>query len=113
MLGVRPVPDFQQLPLWANLSAFGAGGVAVWIAGTRLARQVDEIGERTGLGQALLGLLLLGVATSLPEIATTISGAIIGNAQLVVGNLFGGVAFQITVLAIVDVIAVRGPTWPP
>jgi cation:H+ antiporter len=33
---------------------------------------------------------------------------VIGNASLVTGNLFGGVALQVTVLAVVDGVAVRG-----
>ena len=100
--------EFGALPLWLNLVLFGAAGAAVWAAGTRLARYADTIGNRTGISKAFLGLVLLGVATSLPEIATTVTGAMIGNARLVVGNLLGGVAIQITILAVVDLIAVRG-----
>lgn len=100
--------DFHSLPMVANLGVFVAAGLVVWFAGHRLAHAVDLIGQRTGLSQAMLGLVLLGVATSLPEVATTISGALIGNPLLVTGNLFGGVALQIAVLALVDLIAVRG-----
>lgn len=103
---MRPI-DLTSQPLPINVLVFGAAAVVVWLAGTRLAKVVDEIGERTGLGQAFLGLALLGVATSLPELATTVTGSIIGNARLVTGNLFGGVALQITVLALVD-MAMRG-----
>jgi cation:H+ antiporter len=100
--------DFGGFPLWINLLIFAAAAGLVWAAGTRLAKYADAIGARTKLSKAFLGLILLGVATSLPEIVTTVTGAAIGNARLVVGNLFGGVALQIAVLAIVDVIAVRG-----
>lgn len=51
-------------------------------------------------------MIFLGIATSLPEIATTVTGAQMGSASLVAGNLFGGVARQIAVLAIADVVAV-------
>jgi cation:H+ antiporter len=100
--------DFRSLPLGVNLGIFAVAAAVVWIAGTRLGRYADEIGDRTGLSQAFLGMMLLGVATSLPEIATTLTAALIGNAQLVTANLFGGVALQIAILAIVDLIAVRG-----
>lgn len=100
--------DLASVPLWGNLTVFAAAAVVVWMAGTRLAKFVDEIGDRTGLGHAFLGLALLGVATSLPELATTVTASILGNPQMVTGNLFGGVALQIAVLALVDVIAVRG-----
>lgn len=100
--------DLTSQPLWISVLIFGGAALVVWLAGTRLANVVDEIGDRTGLGHAFLGLALLGVATSLPEFATTLTGSLIGNAQLVTGNLFGGVALQITVLALVDLIAVPG-----
>jgi cation:H+ antiporter len=99
---------FRSLPLAANLGIFAAAAVIVWMAGTRLSRHADALGNRTRLSQAFLGMMLLGVATSLPEIATTLTGALIGNAALVTGNLFGGVALQIAVLAVVDLVAVRG-----
>jgi len=100
--------DFRTYPLWANLLIFGAAAALVWVAGTRLAKDADVIAGRTKLSKAFLGLVLLGIATSLPEIATTITGSLLGNARLVAGNLFGGVALQIAVLAIADVVAVRG-----
>lgn len=99
---------FGTFPLWLNLAIFAGAGAFIWLAGTRLAVYADAISARTQLSKAFLGLILLGVATSLPEIATTITAAWLGNAQLVAGNLFGGVAMQIAVLALVDAIAVRG-----
>ena len=103
-----PIPDFHSLSLWINALLLAGAAVAVWIAGTRLAGYADAVASRTNLSKALLGMLMLGVATSLPEIATTVTGAVIGNAQLVAGNLFGGVALQMAILAIVDVAAVKG-----
>lgn len=100
--------DFKSLSLGANLAIFGVAAVFVWVAGTRLAYYADAIGARKQLSRAFLGLILLGVATSLPEIATTITASLLGNAGLVSGNLFGGVALQVAVLAVVDFVAVRG-----
>ncbi|KZY46668.1 hypothetical protein A3731_31590, partial [Roseovarius sp. HI0049] len=59
-----------------------------------------------GTGQAVLGVILLGGVTSLPEIAVTGTAAIGGNAALAVNNLLGGFAMQVTVLALAD-IAIR------
>jgi cation:H+ antiporter len=102
------VPDFADLSLTSNLAIFAAAAACVWVAGTRLADAAERIAERTGLSRAFLGLLLLGIGTSLPEIATTTTAAASGNAALVAGNLFGGVSLQIAVLAIADAVAVRG-----
>jgi cation:H+ antiporter len=102
------LPDFTAFPLAVNLGIFAGAAVCVWLAGTRLAVYADAIAAHTGLTRAFLGMVLLGVGTSLPEIATTASGAWIGNARLVTANLFGGVALQVAVLAIVDAAVVRG-----
>ena len=99
--------DFHSFSVWLNVALFVAAAAAVWLAGAKLAYYADAISERTKLSKAFLGLILLGVATSLPEFVTTITGSVLGNASLVTGNLFGGVALQIAVLALVDLIAVR------
>lgn len=98
----------EGLPLWANLLAFTAAAAGVWLAGTRLAAYADAIATRTGLGHAFIGALLLGGITSLPEAATTTTAAAIGNAGIAVNNLIGGVAMQVAVLALADLVA-RGP----
>ena len=92
----------EGLPLWGNIAVFCAGAVIVWAAGTRLSRGADAIADRTGLGQAFIGALLLGGTTSLPEIAATVSASLIRNAPIAVNNIFGGIAMQVTILAMAD-----------
>ncbi|WP_145372119.1 sodium:calcium antiporter [Maioricimonas rarisocia] len=102
--------DFTTLPIWGNALVLTVGGIGVWLCGTRLARLADGISARTGLSRVLAGALLLGVATSLPEIATTVTASLLGNAPLAINNLFGGVAMQLAVLAVIDLWFVRkGP----
>ena len=92
----------ESLPDWASWVIFAAGCVVVWRAGTRLSRLADVLTHRTRLGQAFVGALLLGGATSLPEIATTLSASIGGSANIAVNNIFGGIAMQVTILALAD-----------
>ena len=96
------------LPLWQNLLIVVIGGILVWAAGTRLANCADQIAKRTRLSDALAGLVLLAFATSLPEVATTLTASLGGNPQLATSNLLGGVAMQTALLAVVDAVAVRG-----
>lgn len=93
---------FGGLSLWANISLFLVTAGVVWFAGTRIARYADTIAKSTGIGQAAIGLLLLGGVTSLPEIAVTATAGWIGNAALAVNNLLGSIALQVAILAIVD-----------
>lgn len=104
--------DFGALPPWLNALLFAAAAAAVWFAGTRLAGYVDAIGDRTNLGKALMGLVVLAGATELPELVTTTSAVVAGNAPLAVNNMFGGIALQTAVLAIADATIARGAlTW--
>ncbi|WP_425487071.1 hypothetical protein [Microvirga makkahensis] len=59
----------------------------VWWAGTRLTGYLDAIADRTGIGQAFAGMLLLGGITSLPEIAAASTSSWTGNASLAINNL--------------------------
>ena len=92
----------------ATLTIFGAAVLAVWISGTALSRHADAIASRTGLGHAFTGVLLLGAATSLPELATTISASLQGHPSLAGTNLLGSIAMQIAVLAVIDGLVLRG-----
>lgn len=100
--------DFSQWSMGINVAIFAVAAGAVWWAGTKLSSHVDVIAERTGLGRAFAGALLLGGATSLPEIATTLTASASGAATLAGTNLLGGVAMQIAVLAAVDALVLRG-----
>jgi cation:H+ antiporter len=93
----------EGLPLWGNLLVFAIAAAAIWWAGTRLEHCADRIAEQTGLGQAFTGMLLLAAATSLPELATTITAvAVLNNPTLAVHNLLGGVAMQTALIAVAD-----------
>ena len=97
-------PDFQSFPLMLNLAIFTAAAVIVWIAGTKIAGYADELAKRTGLGEALMGLLLLAGVTSLPEVATSFVAAQAGDAPLAVNNLLGSIVLQIAILAFADAV---------
>ncbi|WP_013630744.1 sodium:calcium antiporter [Rubinisphaera brasiliensis] len=102
--------DFTTFSLPVNLLILTISGIIVWLAGTKMALMADTISERTSLSRAMAGALLLGVATSLPEIVTTVAASSLGNAPLAVNNLLGGVSMQLVVLAFVDWWFVRGGT---
>jgi cation:H+ antiporter len=94
------------LPLLLLIFVVAAAGI--WIAGIQLSNQTDVLSTRLHLGSALGGLILLAVATNLPEIAITVSAASAGNVGVAVGNILGGIAIQTVVLVVLDAVGVRG-----
>jgi cation:H+ antiporter len=91
-----------SVPVPANFALFFACAVGVWYAGARLAYLADEVSDRLKLAKSMVGLLVLALVTSLPEVVTTLSAAISQNADLVLNNLFGGIALQTAILAVGD-----------
>jgi len=76
----------------------------IGLAGTRLSLLADVIGERWRLGKTMAGALLLGAATSLSGIMTSVVAAWDGRAELAASNAVGGIAAQTAFLALADIL---------
>ncbi|OJX43920.1 MAG: hypothetical protein BGO78_02850 [Chloroflexi bacterium 44-23] len=74
------------------------------LAADQLAKHGDIIAVRTRLGGMFIGVLLLAGATSLPELLTSISAINQNTPNLAAGNLFGSNAFNMLLLAIMDIL---------
>lgn len=84
------------------LLVFAISATAVVLAGIRLSRYGDAIAEKTGLGGAWVGAVLLAGATSLPEFATDYFAIRQDDVDLAVGDLFGSSMANMLILAIAD-----------
>lgn len=96
-----------DLPPLALLALFLASAGVIWYAGVHLSNSTDVLSERLHLGSALGGLILLAIATNLPEAAITVSAAVSGQLGVAVGNILGGIALQTVVLVVLDAVGVR------
>ena len=94
--------DLTSLSIPALSIIFLLAAAVVWIGGKKLSVLSDEMATQTGIGRALIGVLMLGGITSLPEVATTLTASLAGNAGMAVSNILGGVSMQVTILAVVD-----------
>lgn len=93
---------FSSFPLALNIGVFGVCAFIIWNVGSRLTLLADVISDKYQIARSTIGLLFLALATSLPEVATTLTAAVKSHQQLVLNNLFGGIALQTAILAIAD-----------
>ncbi len=75
--------------------------IVVFLA-IKLSDYVDLLDKKTKLSGALLGGILLAAVTSLPELFTSLTGTVIlGNNQMVLGNIMGSDFFDIVIFGVV------------
>jgi cation:H+ antiporter len=103
---------FDTLPVAALVGIFVASAAIIWIAGVKLSDTTDILSVRFGLGQALGGVILLAIATNLPEVAITASAAWHGDLGVAVGNILGGIAIQTVVLVLLDLFGMKAEPMP-
>src|ERR671932_1695944 len=101
------LPPVTWLPSLVLLLIFVGCAAAIWLAGIKLSDTTDVLSQRLHLGAAMGGVILLAIATNLPDIAITASAALSGKRDVAVGNILGGIALQTVVLVVLDAAGVR------
>ena len=93
--------------LWL-ISQFIGWSLLIVISGHFLAQAADVIGEKSGMGASLAGLVLLAAATSLPEFAININAVQLADSQsgvnLSLGNVLGSSLFNLLILGVIDLM---------
>lgn len=94
--------------MWQEISTLGlvlsflVASVVILLSGLRMTGLADRLADRTGLGEAIIGGVLLGAATSLSGIIVSVTSALDGHASLAFSNSVGGIAAQTLFLAVAD-----------
>jgi cation:H+ antiporter len=103
------VEDYDGvMPLWRAGIGFLVATVVLILVTPQMVKAATEIAEQTGLSTGFVGLALVAIVTSLPELTTTIAASRIGAFDLAVGNLFGSNIFNIFALGVTDAFYTRG-----
>ncbi|OYU17201.1 MAG: sodium:calcium antiporter [Rhodobacteraceae bacterium PARR1] len=93
---VEPEEDTSgDMPQW-QAWAYTLGGLVVLVIGARLLVDgATEIARGFGVSEAVIGLTIVAVGTSLPELATSVVAAIRKQTEIAVGNIVGSNIFNI------------------
>ncbi|MEX2530598.1 MAG: sodium:calcium antiporter [Gemmatimonadota bacterium] len=86
--------------LWIR---FALLAVVVGVSGWFVANSGIAIVNQTGLSESVVGALLTAVATSLPELVTSVAAVRRGAVTLAVGGILGGNAFDVLFVSFADV----------
>jgi len=89
----RKTPKGRMHPLMA----IGIGLVTVILAAHTVVTEAVQLADAWGMTQTMLGVLIIGAGTSLPELALSVGAAKEGHASLSVGNVIGSNIFDLLV----------------
>lgn len=85
----------KSLKLWLAI-VYIAGGLAGLIFGGQwFVDGASDIAKAMGVSEALIGLTIVAVGTSLPELATSVVAAAKGSTGMAIGNIVGSNIFNI------------------
>lgn len=88
----------DETPLMPQITAWAMtiGGLIVMVLGAHLlVESATEIARAFGVSEAVIGLTIVAVGTSLPELATSIIAALRKQTEIAVGNIVGSNIFNI------------------
>ncbi len=101
------IPDVGDMPLWQGLGLFAVGLGIVLVSAHYLVVGAVDLAEALGVSDAVIGLTIVAVGTSLPELVASVIAARKGEGDLALGNIVGSNIFNI--LAILGVTAALQP----
>ncbi|MBO5694424.1 MAG: calcium/sodium antiporter [Lentisphaeria bacterium] len=90
--------DKAEKPLYLYLLLAVLGLVVLVLGSKAFLRGAIEIAKLTGLSETVIGLTIVAVGTSLPELATSVVAAIKGERDIAIGNVVGSNIFNILLI---------------
>ena len=75
-----------------------AGLALILVGANYLVDGASSIAKKAGLSDFIIGMTIVGIGTSTPEMVVSFASAIKGNADIAVGNVLGSNIFNITLI---------------
>jgi cation:H+ antiporter len=103
--------SLKAAPVWVDILYVLGGLVFLVIGAQALVHGASDIAVELGVSDLVIGLTVVAIGTSLPEVATTVVAAMRGQRDLAVGNAIGSNLFNI--LAVLGITAIVSPSALP
>lgn len=103
---IEAAEEIKIMPVWKSLLFIVIGAVGIIIGGDVVVDSASNIAAKFGMSQTLIGLTIVSVGTSLPELVTSIVAARKNEVDMALGNAIGSNVFNILmVLGIASAIS--------
>lgn len=96
-----------DMPKWQIALFLVLGLIGLPVGASLLVENASIIARAYGISDTVIGLTLVAIGTSLPELATTVMAALRRQADVALGNVIGSNMFNL--LAIVGIASLVGP----
>ncbi|MCC8145143.1 MAG: calcium/sodium antiporter [Bacteroidales bacterium] len=98
--------------VWLSI-LFIVGGLAMLVIGGQLiVNSATSIAESLGISQAIIGLTIVALGTSLPELATSVVAATKKNSDIALGNVIGSNIFNVFFVLGISALVRPLPAYP-
>ena len=92
---IEAAEEIKIMPVWKSLLFIVIGAVGIIIGGDVVVDSASNIAAKFGMSQTLIGLTIVSVGTSLPELVTSIVAARKNEVDMALGNAIGSNIFNI------------------
>jgi cation:H+ antiporter len=85
----------KEIPVRRAIALMLGGFIGLTVGGELIVKSAVDIATRLGVSEAIIGLTIVALGTSLPELATSVMAAAKHNSDIAIGNVFGSNIFNV------------------
>lgn len=104
--------ESTPFPLWKCVALILAGLVGLVVGGEMIVKSAVAIARYCGVAEAVIGLTIVALGTSLPELATSVVAAFKHNNDIAIGNVVGSNIFNVFFILGTSAIIKHLPVYP-
>ena len=104
--------ESTPFPLWKCVVLILVGLVCLVVGGEMIVKTAVAIARYCGVAEAVIGLTIVALGTSLPELATSVVAAFKHNNDIAIGNVVGSNIFNVFFILGTSAIIKHLPVYP-
>ena len=93
-----PAPEIPEYSLAASVLLTGVGLLALAAGGALTVHGAEGVARALGVSEVIIGLTLIAIGTSLPELVASVIASLRGLPEMAVGNVVGSNIFNMLIV---------------